>query len=253
MIIHVPRRHRLVISVNCPSHYEVADITRPSRAAYAKKHNADFIEILDDAFPDFPMMNKYRISRYAENYYQTAYFDGDVIIKDDAPNIFEADEPHKIMFRDELPIIMENNSVEYVNRMNRWARIVQCPKPAFCPNAGVLVLPNNMVQYYRPPEPDIKEKLDTLWCMDQSHLACILTKYKLLDKIAFLSEEYHLCYIQKDFWQKLETCGIIHLNGSQNGKYRADLARRIMAGNYEFFLPEGKQWLPNWDSLKGKK
>ena len=249
MIIHVPRRHRLLISVNAPSHYEVADATRKGRARYAAKCDADFIEILDDAHPKWGMANKWRIARYAEGYYQTAYFDGDVIIKDDAPNIFEAAEPYKIMFRDELPIIRQNGSQEYVNKLHRWAAKFKCPMPSFSPNAGVMVIPQNMIQYYHPPELAVTEE----WCLDQYYLAALLTKYNELARIAFLGEEYHLMYIQRDFWQKLPNCSIVHLNGSNNGKYRLDLAKRITDGNYEFFLPEGKCWLPPWDSLKGIK
>jgi hypothetical protein len=248
MYIRIPRRHRLLISVNAPSHYEVADVTRRGRAEYAKRCDADFIEILDDAHEVWGMANKWRIQRYAEGYYQTAYFDGDVIIKPDAPNIFEAAESYKIMFRDELPIIRANNSPEYVRRLHEWAKIFSAPKPDFSPNAGVMVIPQNMIHLYHPPEQSVK----TDWCLDQYYLAALLTKNKLLDKIAFLGEEYHLMYIQSDFWSKLPNCKIIHLNGSQNGSYRLELAKRIEADNFDFFRPSETTWVPNWPELRKK-
>lgn len=246
MIIHVPRRHRLLISVNAPSHYEVADVTRKGRAEYAKRCDADLIEILDDAHEKWGMANKWRIQRFAEGYYQTAYFDGDIVIKPDAPNIFEAAESYKIMFRDELEVIRQNQSHGYVRKLSEAATEFGSPMPGFCPNAGVMVIPQNMVDLYHPPEKDTKAE----WCLDQYYLACLLTKYKMLDKVAFLSDEYHLMYIEQDFWTKLPNRKIIHLNGSENGKYRLELAKRFEADNFEFFLPEGKKWLPPWTELR---
>lgn len=251
MIIHIPRRHRLLISVNAPSHYEVADVTRKGRAAYASKCDADYIEILDDAHPKWGMANKWRIARFAEGYYQTCYMDGDVIVKPDAPNIFEAGPSYTIMFRDELPTVKANAAGDYVQRLLQWAKIFRCQKaPTFSPNAGVMVIPQNMINLYHPPEKDVKED----WCLDQYYLACRLVNEGLTDKITFLSEEYHLMYIQQDFWKKLPECKIIHLNGSQNGPYRLELAKRIEADNFDFFMPDSKKvWVPPWAELRGIK
>jgi hypothetical protein len=109
-----------------------------------------------------------------------------------------------------------------------------------------MVIPQNMVNYYHPPENAVTEE----WCLDQYYLASILTKYNELARIAFLGEEYHLMYIQSDFWSKLPNCKIIHLNGSQNGSYRLELAKRIEADNFDFFVPNEKIWLPPWKELR---
>ena len=251
MIINVPRRHRLIISVNSPSHYEVADITRKSRAEYAKKHNADFIEVLDDAMDKgIGMFNKYRITRYAVNYYQTLYLDGDIIIRDDAPNLFEAGPSNHFMFRDELPVIKQNNSQEYINKFKLFAREFSCnPCPNFCPNAGILVIPQHLASLYNPPN-----KVSTFeWCFDQYYLAIQLQKNNALGQVTYLPQDHHLMYIEQDFWEKLPDSKIIHLNGSNNGPYRVELAKRFMEGNFEFFLPEGKCWLPQWPKLRDLK
>lgn len=249
MIIHIPRRHRLIISVNAPSHYEVADVTRRGKAEYARRCDADYIEILDDAHPEWGMANKWRIQRYAEGYYQTVYLDGDVIVKPDAPNLFEAGPPYTIMFRDELEVIKQNNSGDYIKRFREWARIFGTRMPDFCPNAGVMVLPNTLINLYRPPNGDVKND----WCLDQYFLACLLQRERALDKITFLGEEYHHMFIQQNFWGDLPDRKIIHLNGSQNGNYRLELAKRIEADNFDFFLPKTKTWLPNWPELRTVK
>lgn len=251
MYIRIPRRHRLVISVNAPSHYAVADATRPLRAKYAAKCDADLIEVLDDAHPQWGMANKWRIQRYAEQYYQTFYVDGDVIIQEDAPNIFEAGESYTFMFRDELPTIRENfnstNGGDYEKRLKMTARKLGLKTPTFSPNAGIMVIPQNLVNLYHPPQGDVRND----WCLDQFYLAALLMEHQ--DKITFLSEEYHLMYIQKDFWTKLPNSKIIHLNGSHNHGYRLELTNRIISGNFDFFLPDAKIWLPPWPELKGIK
>jgi len=240
-----------VISVNAPSHYAVADATRKLRAEYARKCDADLIEILDEGSEKWSMGNKYRISRFTEQYYQTVYVDGDVILLEGAPNLFEADEAYKFMFRDEMPVIKQNGSQQYINDLRDNARVFGLAKPPdFSPNAGVMVIPQGLTHLYHPPKVRMTKPH---WCVDQYYLACEIVKQGMLSKVSFLGPEYHWMYIQQDFWKGLPDHKIIHLNGSTNGPYRLDLAKRICEGNFEYLEPPKGSWTPKWPELRTKR
>ncbi len=64
-------------------------ITGPLAEAYARRVGADFILLAGDASPGWQMGNKYRFTEVARRYELSVLVDCDVVIRPNAPNIFE--------------------------------------------------------------------------------------------------------------------------------------------------------------------
>ena len=81
---------------------QLLDVTRHSIQKYAEKCGADYIELKDDQHPTWPMANKYRVYNVSSVYDKTLYLDCDVMIKDDAPNLFELTPDDKFCVLEEI-------------------------------------------------------------------------------------------------------------------------------------------------------
>ena len=68
-----------VIPANEPA-LELLGITRDSIKSYAKKCDADYIELTGDQHPDWPMANKWRVHKVSSTYEKTLYLDSDVFV-----------------------------------------------------------------------------------------------------------------------------------------------------------------------------
>lgn len=81
--------NRAVVTISCGSFYErVAQLTHPIIDAYAKKLNADFIVWRDHQGHALPHYKKLDLGQLLETYDRVLYIDTDVLIRDDAPDIF---------------------------------------------------------------------------------------------------------------------------------------------------------------------
>jgi hypothetical protein len=82
-------RSRAIITVANGSHFlEILKLTRPLMQDYADRVNADFID-LDNDTEEWGPMEKFRVWNFAKEYEEVLFVDADVVIKPNAPNIFE--------------------------------------------------------------------------------------------------------------------------------------------------------------------
>jgi lipopolysaccharide biosynthesis glycosyltransferase len=77
----------------CTNTYGVYEAVRPTvypiLKHYAKKVKADFIPIEDSLFPNDPILDKFRIGTFLNNYDRLIYFDSDLVIRPDCPDLFK--------------------------------------------------------------------------------------------------------------------------------------------------------------------
>ena len=203
---------------------ELLDITRAGVKKYAEKCGADYIELSGDQNPDWTMSNKYRLNRVAKSYDKTLYLDCDIVVKDDAPNIFELTPDDKISAYDEYEIFKQRNDTAWIR--NQQEHIFITTLSSFSDdikeeyitngefitesmiNGGVLVIPNALADYYKQPSSPYTK----FWCFDQHLLTLELPE----EKFNNLTYKFNCEYEGKDFWYFTHDAHFIHLNGLNN-------------------------------------
>lgn len=196
--------------------------TKQSLLSYAKKCNADYIELSGDQCEDWPMANKYRLSQVTELYEKTLYVDCDVVIKKDAPNIFELTPDDKISIFNELEI---HDSQEWIKEEQDLVRIklglekIEREVGSKMLNAGVMVIPRSVAAYYQQPE----NPYPRLWCFDQQLLTLTLPEDKLFE----LDEKFNTEYVSRTFWSKARDAHFVHVNNCRDIQFRKRIMRRV--------------------------
>jgi lipopolysaccharide biosynthesis glycosyltransferase len=81
----------LILTIAYGDHYsKLKDITHPSIQAYADKIGADFISITEKKISATSIhWEKFQIFDLLNTYHRILFIDTDIIIRDDAPNLFE--------------------------------------------------------------------------------------------------------------------------------------------------------------------
>ena len=85
------KKENLVLTISIGKYYEeISEYTLPSIKKYAKKINADFLNITE---PDEKFItqkwNKFHISELLNKYKRILYLDIDLIVREDTPNLFD--------------------------------------------------------------------------------------------------------------------------------------------------------------------
>lgn len=228
-----------VVSIASGSHLSTLAQTWGLRRAYAERVGADAIDLTDDRWPDYPMANKWRLGNvFAAGYERVLYVDSDVVIKPDAPNIFEAVPADAVGLVDEFPTVRANGIVQenYAKEFAYVASEAGWQMPQWCPNGGVMVLPAKWACVYEPP----RVMPDNRWCLDQYLLAVDCEKHGA--KVELMDGRWNWGWIDRRFWKGLSAAWMVHLNGSGSGEYRRELLSRIIAGNYEPLKPPAGMW-----------
>lgn len=225
-----PRSNVAIVSIASGHHLATLEQTRPLRAEYASRIGADMVELTDDRWPEFPMANKWRLTNVFEaGYERLLYVDSDVILKADAPDIFQVVPEEAIGLVDELPTIRANGIVQ-VNYENEFACVAEeygWTKPDWCPNGGVMVLPRKWASVYEPPLFISSNR----WCIDQYLLAIECERRSA--PVHLLDEKWNWGWIDKRFWDGISGAYFVHMNGSGSGEYRQSLIDRAISGNYQ--------------------
>jgi glycosyltransferase involved in cell wall biosynthesis/lipopolysaccharide biosynthesis glycosyltransferase len=212
---------------------ELLDITRAGVKKYAEKCGADYIELSGDQNPNWPMSNKYRLNRVAKAYDKTLYLDCDIVVKDDAPNIFELTPDDKISAYDEYEIFKQRNDTAWIR--NQQEHIFITTLDSFSDdikeeyitngefitesmiNGGVLVIPNALADYYKQPSSPYTK----FWCFDQHLLTLELPE----EKFNNLTYKFNCEYEGNDFWNFVNNSHFIHFNGLKN---KPDLRKSLL-------------------------
>lgn len=155
-------------------------ITRERIVAYARRCNADYIELTGNEVPEYPMYNKYRLYQVTSLYEKTLYVDCDIVIKDNVPDIFLETPDDKISIHNELSFLdwrmrwsVDNQAgkcgdfIYSQTKASPWDREKEKYGDKRSFNAGVMVIPKVLCEAYKLP---IDEKVPKVWCLDQIKL-----------------------------------------------------------------------------------
>ena len=244
------KRKAIVTVLGGDAHKQIFDLTGPRIEEYAKKCDADLIVLEEDKFKEWPMGNKFRISPVLQQYERTLYLDVDVIIKQDAEDIFKDEKipSDKFAAFNEIHESVRKNQIKkFSDEYYTFCRsqpILQDTEFDKFFNGGVMLIPKEMASVYKCPD----DPFPAYWYVDQ-----FLIKYNL-DKVkeeAFeLDRIWNHCYMSKHFWSvaKLAKANFIHLNGCNPHGYRLKLTKKILGGDYSAEnLPKGRKGnLPLW-------
>lgn len=84
-----PTSTKLVITIAIGKLYQqILDVSRPTIRAYADKIGADYIELTNET-QRWPLLEKFRVGHYTNEYDRTLFVDADCLIKPTTPDLFE--------------------------------------------------------------------------------------------------------------------------------------------------------------------
>ena len=214
---------------------ELLDVTRDSIKNYASKCGADYIELSGNQNPDWPMANKYRLYKVTKAYKKTLYLDCDIVVKENAPNIFQLTPDNKISAYDEFEIFETKEDTQWILDQQEAILNKLCSDKVkqrhldngkfitrSMINGGVLVIPNELAEYYK--QPDIP--YPNFWCFDQHLLTLELPE----DKLYSLSHEFNCEYVQDEtnFISRSYDSYFIHINSIKGEPRR----RKLLLSNF---------------------
>ena len=203
---------------------ELLKISRDSIKSYAEKCGADYIELTGDQCEEWPIGNKYRLYQVTSKYEKTVFFDCDMIIKDNAPNLFKITPNDKIAAYDEW---YDYENREWISEQYRlinkaFNRQSDFNIPRSMINSGLLVIPKSCCEYYKQPE----EPYPKIWCFDQQYLTQTLPD----DKFFRLDRRWNHTFHSRKFWKDIDNCYVYHINGEKNQTSRKKILECLKDG-----------------------
>jgi hypothetical protein len=214
---------------------EQLEITRPAIIEYANKCGADYVELTGDQFPNWGLGNKYRVEQVAKKYIQTLYLDCDVVVTENAKNIFESAPKDKICFVNEVEALKKDARFykEFIKTRKNIAYLTKKSyNDTIQPQAGVMLIPHLLSHKYSFKNPFYPG----IWTYDQHLLALDV----FVDEYSILPNSFNLEFIDKEFWHLLKdpffNPSFIHINGARPHEYRMRVLERISKGNYNPIL-----------------
>jgi hypothetical protein len=108
-----------VVTFNSPKYQTVSLVTHPTMKAYADKIGAEFVSMqIADGTADVRLLAKSLFTAYD----RIIYLDGDLIIRDDTPSLFE------IVPKEKVGAVMEGRFIPQAPRLNQLLHMVGHPK-----------------------------------------------------------------------------------------------------------------------------
>ena len=159
---------RAVVTIVCGEfHRRLAQITQPTIQAYAQKLGADWIAWDDYQGHTIPHYKKLDLGSLLDAYDRILYVDNDILIRDDAPDIFALVPQDKLGVLDESPFVDRSAQVipfmEYVKYdPAQWDRRYY--------NTGVMVLSKQHKNLFAPPPVELDNG------KEQTHLNVMISK-----------------------------------------------------------------------------
>jgi hypothetical protein len=261
-LVWLPKpKHKRALLVVAPDPKPQAElqISRPLFQEYAKKYEADYIELTNIPTLNHGCANKYVLSQVAKNYEQTLLLDTDVIIMPGAPSIFDAVPLGKWGLVDDLVNLIAADAGEWMR--GEWNQIcgalgVETPHLEKAWNSGVVIAPPDAYkEYYAPPRP-----VPNVWCAEQHwHTYCLMQS---LDRVHDLPLIWQAGFPWLNFAEACQTSHFIHLCGCHGPhenrlsfmRHFASGRRDItydMAARYEGAKPP--TWPPWWFGVHREK
>jgi hypothetical protein len=98
-----PTKPRLIITVAIGKVFEeLLKLTGPILERYARRCKADFV-VLSDTTQQWWGLEKFRVAQFSQAYDRTLYIDADVILRENAPDLFKLVPPGYVAMHDDYP------------------------------------------------------------------------------------------------------------------------------------------------------
>lgn len=195
----------VVTLVTSPEWKKLADLTMPSQRHYARRVGADFL-VIDKRSHGHPHYDKWHLFDVLADYRRVVYFDADIIVRPDCPNLFVSVDEEQLGAANELvrhPWLKKSFD-QFCRRLGVG------PMPiSFYVNAGMFVASARHRSLFRPPEAVFA---DLPW-PEQSHFNVRLMAEKV--PLCFLPHCFNDSYREGDY---LRQSYILHYAGMPHDK-----------------------------------
>jgi hypothetical protein len=128
---------------------ELAQYTLPMIRKYATKCNADVLVIDRNTGDDYVLASKFQIHSIAKRYAQTLFVDIDVIVKDNAPNLFTAFPRGAVMHNDSAKLSRIDWFIGNLQDVCQSQNVPLLPIEVW--NTGVVVCDRASADIWTPP------------------------------------------------------------------------------------------------------
>lgn len=145
------KKDNLVLTISIGNHYrEISELTLPSIKEYANKIGADFLNITERD-PSFitQKWNKFSIHELLNDYQRIIYFDIDILIREDCPNLFD------IVPKEKLGMFNEGRYTaryEYLEQASEYYGEPLKPWNGKFYNSGVMVISRIHKKIFKLPK-----------------------------------------------------------------------------------------------------
>jgi hypothetical protein len=197
----------LVLTLDVGTRYGY--LTVPTIEAYAKKIGAEFLVISDlKLFKKYPHFEKFQIYDLLNSYDRIIYFDSDVLIKPDCPNLFEIVPEDRLALFNEgcfrpWDSVLKEASIRYSMEYTEYKEQYY--------NTGVMVIPKKCQEVFNPPQFEL-DVFAGCAAYDQPYINLKIREQKI--EVFSLDYQYNrLEYIDKLTGESRFESHIIHYAG----------------------------------------
>jgi hypothetical protein len=202
-----PQSERLIITVGTGKSQALLAVTLPAMRDYAARVGADFIALTNPT-QDWPLAEKFRVSRFASQWLRTLYLDADVFVRSTAPDIFDAVPVAHVGMLDDMPALLTGSGVDWLDRemveLAESQGTIAAPT-AICLNSGVVVCDFLSAEIWGPPDAPFPVR----HCMEQN----IVQTRALQHPIHYLPEKWNYQYWRNRDFAGVENAHFVHLSG----------------------------------------
>jgi hypothetical protein len=200
-----PTNGRLIISVGAGANCEaMLEIAKPNIQAYADRVGADYVQLTGKTQAWWGL-EKFRVHQFAKMYDQTLFVDSDVLIRHDAPDIFEVGG---IAMHDDLPHLQSEEWIlpEYEAVLKsqglpgQWGR-------RWLLNSGVVLCDRESADVWLPP----LRPLPTDHCAEQFWVEIQAEKLEMSgSRVSKLDRRFNHQWWMRDFQDKKSDAWFFH-------------------------------------------
>jgi hypothetical protein len=149
------------------------ELSEQSMRCYANRIDADFHTITDTS-TIYPFAEKFRVRNFLDAYERIIFLDADIVVRPDAPNLFDMVPANMIGLHDDLPYNTSGYAWYYseVESVQRSQKLRLKPL-GNCWNTGVIVLSKQHKDILTPP----KHPYQALHCSEQHHINILIAEY----------------------------------------------------------------------------
>ena len=161
---------KLVLTIAVGKNYEImSNYTHPSIKNYTQRIGADFVSITESDLTS-PHWEKFNnITKYLDEYERILYIDTDILVREDAPDIFDVVSEDSLGLFNELPYTPQRNQSLYEACKEHDIILKNWDGKYY--NTGVMVVPRNFKELFKKPE---KESCNFY---EQGYFNAALAKY----------------------------------------------------------------------------